>query len=167
MKKRVNKKGLSIMIGYVLLISAAIFMSFIVYAWMKSYVPKETPECPSDVSILITKAECSNNKIIIDIKNTGLFSIEGYTLSGRETDSGEIVDLSAGFYTFQTPCAPGENHFGDGLPAEAGTNQKTIDRIELIPIRIETSDEGQKKTAICGDAKISRAIDVCNLLVSS
>ena len=48
-----GKKGVSIIIGYVILIAVAITMSFLVYAWMKSYVPKEELKCPDDVFIRI------------------------------------------------------------------------------------------------------------------
>lgn len=162
------------MIGYVLLISAAVFMSFIVYTWMKSYVPKDKPECPADTSIIITKAECDGEIITIDINNNGLFSIKGYILTGI-TNNGEIVDLSDGFYGFASgDLMPGDpvtsyNH-GAEFPVESkkGVISTIIDKIELVPIREETSEEGQIKTAICGDAKVSKKFDArCSVKIGA
>ena len=42
-------------IGYVLLISMAVAMSIIVYQWLSTYVPKDTPKCPDDTSLTITE----------------------------------------------------------------------------------------------------------------
>jgi len=36
-----NKKGISVIIGYLLLVSFAIIISGMVYVWMKTYVPTE------------------------------------------------------------------------------------------------------------------------------
>jgi len=157
------------MIGYVLLISAAVFMSFIVYTWMKSYVPKDKPECPADVSITIISAECTDGLIKINIKNNGLFSTNGYILTGI-TDNGEIVDLSDGFYAFKEINNPGEENFGAEFPVDSkkGTTEIIINKIELVPIRKQENEEGQIKTAICGDAKVSKKFDpACSINIGA
>jgi len=40
-----NKRGVSIVIGYVLLIAISIVISILVYQALKTYVPKEALEC--------------------------------------------------------------------------------------------------------------------------
>ena len=44
LSSRMSKKGLSIMIGYVLLVTAAIVIGVVVYQWMKTYLPTEVPD---------------------------------------------------------------------------------------------------------------------------
>jgi hypothetical protein len=60
MIKKLNKKGISVMIGYVLLVSAAIIMGAITYNWMKIYVPtNEDLKCPDGISIAISEISCA------------------------------------------------------------------------------------------------------------
>ena len=47
-----DKRGISIVIGYILLVTVSIAMSILVYQWLKTYVPKEFLECPDGTSIL-------------------------------------------------------------------------------------------------------------------
>ena len=55
-KRKLNKKGVSVIIGYVLLIAFAILISAGVYAWLKTYVPREPLNCPDGVSIFVKEA---------------------------------------------------------------------------------------------------------------
>ena len=51
--KAAHKKGVSVMIGYVLLISFAVVMAGLVYHWAKTYIPREEVKCQEGVSIFI------------------------------------------------------------------------------------------------------------------
>lgn len=75
-----NKKAVSIMIGYILLVTAAVVMGVIVYQWLKTYVPKEAIECPDDVSLFIKDYTCNNltKELTLALQNNGKFSIAGY-----------------------------------------------------------------------------------------
>ena len=53
MNNKKNKRGISIVVGYVLLVSFAVFMGVVVYQWMKTFVPKETLDCPEGTSLFI------------------------------------------------------------------------------------------------------------------
>jgi len=55
-----KKKGVSIMIGYILLISMAAAISVFVYGWVKTYVPKDISECPDGTSLSIKEISCLN-----------------------------------------------------------------------------------------------------------
>ena len=48
-----SKKGISIMIGYILLITMSIIISGVVFQWAKTYVPADPIECPSVVSVFV------------------------------------------------------------------------------------------------------------------
>jgi hypothetical protein len=78
---RADKKGVNLMIGYVLLIVIAISLSVLVFAYLKLYLPKDEPKCYEDVSVSIDKLEClgSNTDYVVSLNltNRGLFTIHG------------------------------------------------------------------------------------------
>ena len=59
------------MIGYVLLITAALVMGAIVYQWLRTYVPTEVPECSEEISVFMKRYSCDpgTDKLTITIKN--------------------------------------------------------------------------------------------------
>ena len=91
-----NKKALSLMIGYVILITIAVAMSIIIYQWMKSYVPKEKLQCPEDVSLFIKNYSCDSDWLNMTLKNNGNFGVSGYFvhLSNKSDVELATVDLS-------------------------------------------------------------------------
>ena len=54
-----NKKALSEIVSYVLLIIIAISLSVAVYAWLEVYVPKNTVECEQGASVVIKDFSCN------------------------------------------------------------------------------------------------------------
>lgn len=82
-----NKKGVSVIVGYVLLIVIAMSLSILVYAWLKSYVLAPEEPCPEGVSLIISNFSCDNNleKIIyITFENHGKFTIDGFIARASE-----------------------------------------------------------------------------------
>ncbi len=75
-----NKKGLSEMVAYALLIAIALSLSLLVYAWLKSYTPGQTPTCPDDVSLIVSDFSCDalNLKLNLTLDNKGLFTVDGF-----------------------------------------------------------------------------------------
>ena len=75
-----NKKGVSEIIGYILLIAIVVAISVFVYQFLKSYVPKESLTCPDGVTLLIPdyKYNCLENLLNFTVQNEGTFSIGGY-----------------------------------------------------------------------------------------
>jgi len=63
-RNKKNKKAVSLMLSYVLLIVIAISVAIGVYAWLK-FVAEGTEgleKCPADVSLIIQNYECVGNK---------------------------------------------------------------------------------------------------------
>src|SRR3989344_3167864 len=75
-----NRKGVSEMISYVLLISIAIGMSLLVFGFLKLYVPKDKIECPEGTSLAIEEVSCLGNQTVLSISNRGKFSIDAFYL---------------------------------------------------------------------------------------
>ena len=46
-----NKKGVSEIIGYILLVAIVVTISIFVYQWLKTYVPQDAISCPDGVSL--------------------------------------------------------------------------------------------------------------------
>jgi len=149
-----DKKGLSIMIGYVLLVAIAIIMSMIVYQFIKTYIPREALECPGGVSVFIkeTKYDCVTNKLEVTVKNNGLFSVAGYfihattseeqelateDLSGKIDSGGKVYSNSVVFVLGKenvlSPDGEKKTIFDlSGLGFDLGNH-----KIELIPVRFQ------------------------------
>ena len=160
---RMSKKGLSIMIGYVLLITAAVVMGIIVYQWMKTYVPTEVPSCPDGTSILIKDVTCSEGyKLNVTVKNNGRFSLGGYFIRATNNSNQTIATMDLSNLTFDRYGNDtggivkflGTNPLSPGKEREVFfnlTSQKVVS-IEIIPIRYQKKDN-KWNMVICGDAK--------------
>lgn len=96
-----NKRGVSEIIAYVLLMAVVITISVIVYQWLKSYVPQEALACPDGVSVSIPDViyHCGANGVNtlnFTLENTGTFSIVGYYIKAANSSTQDIAtqDLS-------------------------------------------------------------------------
>jgi len=170
-----SKKGISIMIGYILLIGIAVTVSIFVYGYLKTYIPKDGWKCPSEVSVFLSDKECIGDYLSITIKNNGRFSIGGYFIRvTNESEEIATVDLSDKLLELE----------GDGgvkvrnavvfeakssnvlEPGESWTNLFEIGdlglgnsfKIEIIPLRFQEEEE-KTRLIVCGEAKISEQVE--------
>ena len=114
-----NKSALSNMVGYVLLIGITISLSVLVYSWLRFYVQGEDiEECSDDVNIIIRSYQCylpddetmSGGRLIVTLKNKGLFTVDGYELRVHDRRGADF-----GFYLFDE----------EGMEIEPG-NETTV-----------------------------------------
>jgi len=105
-----NKKGMSVIIGYVLLITFGLVLSVIVFNYLKTYVPKDSGSCPDGVSIFLESYSCSNGVLNITLKNNGRFNYPAYSIHVSNNPnqtiafldlSGNLSGASAGFPSSQ------------------------------------------------------------------
>ena len=167
-----NRKGLSAVMGYVLLISFAMVIGGVVYYWMASYLPGEEIECPDGVSVFIEDFECEDFQFNLTIKNNGKFNVDGYFIRGATKENQEVAteDLSeygggsGGFVRFGVGEAlrPGKSDSKifelENYPFEFLAGEKGIYSIEIIPIRYEVV-ENKERLASCSKAKIKENIN--------
>ncbi len=167
-----NKKAVSAMIGYILLVAFAIVMGGIIYNWMKSYVPKESLQCPDGTSMFLTEVECANSVLDLKFKNNGRFDLAGYFIRGAK--AGEEVatnDLSLKvvqrggikngnailFSQGENSLKPGETNIGKfNLSDYSAENE--IKMIEIIPIRFQVV-ENKKQIVACSNAQVKEVFD--------
>ena len=170
-KKRISKKGMSVVIGYVLLVTFGIIMGGIVYTYLKSYVPSEIDKCPDGVSLFVKDFTCVNNQLNLTIKNNGKFNLQGYFIHATNNSnqtlatinlakyfnallSGDGVSNNASIY-FKTD--PNEDFSPGDIANEIFSNVPAIYSIELTPVRIQKIG-GTERLVSCGSAKISEVL---------
>jgi len=75
-----NKRAVSVMVAYVILITMTLALTTIVYQWLReTATEKEVPDCPSGVNVIISNLSCSdsgNGQINLTLKNKGRFTVE-------------------------------------------------------------------------------------------
>jgi hypothetical protein len=82
-KTRKNKKGVSEVVAYVLLIVLAVSIASMVYAWLKQQpkILEEGQECPEGTKLVILNIEYNEGtNLTFDIQNRGLFTTNGFTI---------------------------------------------------------------------------------------
>ena len=169
-----NKKGVSIMIGYILLITAAVVMGAIVYNWMTTYVPLDIGSCPEDVSIFVKNYSCDQTgakQLNITLKNNGKFDIGGYFIYASVDSSKDIATLNLSSYLHQggiavgsailfvprsdNPLKPGDEFIS--VYNLTDWTQGGIKFIEIIPSRYQESNN-RKEFVSCGNAKVKEVL---------
>lgn len=78
-----NKKALSEIVGYVLLISISLALAGMVYTWLTYYVtPGQEVTCDEDVSVVIREFNysCGSNSLNLTLQNRGMFNVDGYII---------------------------------------------------------------------------------------
>jgi len=114
---RLDKKGVSLMIGYVLLIVIVISLSIAVFAYLKLYLPKDQPKCQDNVILSIDEVTCvvsetvpTQYEVSVTLTNRGLFNINGAFI--RIGGVGRIVKISLNKADEYLISAP---DFGDNI----------------------------------------------------
>jgi hypothetical protein len=99
--RKMNKRALSEVVAYVMLISMALALSGIIFAWLKTTATIEPNEkCDENIALIIKNYNCTYNpaeKIIslnLELKNQGLFTIEGYLIRTSTKDTAKIADIT-------------------------------------------------------------------------
>ena len=169
-----EKKGISLMLSYVLLIIIVIAVAIGVYAWLRFWIWEIEPieECPGRVSLIVQDYECFPTEQIIQIRveNKGLFNISGYAIKGTENKSQEawfkleeagsayIGEKVEGMYLFKSPLLPGENDIHNFSYTNIPTG--IIERVEIEAFRIQERNE-KKEIIYCDESIASQEVFGC------
>ena len=172
-----NRKGVSEMVGYILLVVFTVIMGAIVFAWLKTYVPAEALNCPDGVSVFVSEATFNDSTLKLDLslRNNGRFDIAGYFIHATNSSSQGFptIDLSPylnesfsgkKFGNSVVFCTTQESCFGqEGNIFKTG-DQKTnifdipsgitkIYSIRITPTRFQ-EENGRQRFVSCGNAKV-------------
>ncbi len=162
-RKMRNKRGVSIIVGYVLLVVIALSLSLLVYAWLKSQIPREREKCPESISLIIEDYSCDKRGKTLDItfQNKGLFNVNGFIIRIRNVSDGKT-------YTLESGGGGIENFFVEAgklkalKPNEKATQQFSYSKYgRLVEIEIEPfiTEQG---IVLCENAIISQEIVGCD-----
>lgn len=171
--RRKNKRGISVIVGYVLLIALGIIMSVIVYSYLKTYIPRDPIKCPDATSISIKEVLCDNisKSLNLTVKNNGNFNIEGFFIYGTTTPTQELAvqDLS-GFMNNNTnvsePAKFGnsiifsniKNSLQPGQEKSVGfTLNYSVYSIEVMPSRFQ-GEANKERLVSCTDSKVKQKL---------
>ncbi len=84
-----NKKAMSEIIGYVLLMLIAFSIAAIIFYFLIGAVPKNKEKCPADTNLIIQSYSYLNdNSLVIEIKNKGLFDVDGFFVHANNRTEG-------------------------------------------------------------------------------
>ncbi len=159
-KKLTNKKGISVLISYVLLISLALAMAAAAYIFLKPFAEKPLPEeaCPAGVNIVLEDYNCYDDdgqkKIDITLKNRGLFNVTGVTIR-MINETGEYPFLEGGKIN---PSLSGEDVLPVGTTKEAYLiYASAISHIKIMPFR----KDSKGYQSYCTDAIVIIPVEGC------
>jgi len=147
-KEKRDKKAVSLMISYVLLIVIAISLSILVYAWLRGKWIFAKPECREGVSLIVTNYACNNTTKIINItiENKGRYNVTGYYIKGADSKTQKIMFplkssdrlsiVENGTYYFfgweMRPLKPGEEDSSVFSYSVSGI-KNPLEKIEIAP----------------------------------
>jgi hypothetical protein len=175
-----NRRGLSEVISYILLIVVSIVMSVMVYQWLRTYVPTGSISCPDGTSIFLKNIsyDCSVAKTLtLTIQNNGKFGIDGYfihvstnpnqsvlaiiDISGNVTSGGIIFGNSIRFSDrIDNSLSPEELHNTQISSFNIKSYGGALTKVEITPFRMQVVDN-KKRVVSCNDAKLEETL-ICN-----
>ncbi len=161
--KNSNKKGVSIIIGYVLLVTFAIIISVVVFQWLRTYVPTEGAECPDGVSFYISdyNLDKDNNELSLTLRNNGRFNIEGiiayYSDGASQSIATKTIEVKSGASKFGAGflLLPKLEPNKESVVVFDTTGIANIYSIEITPTR-QQEENNRLQSVICTDAKTKK-----------
>ena len=116
---RKNKRAVSLMVSYVLLVSIVIIVSMLLFTFIREIINNANPisDCEDGTSVVLLGVVDQGNAINLSLKNNGKFSFDWVRISAGSKDGGAqyllIPDFSGGFfaghYKFPEKLKPGES----------------------------------------------------------
>ena len=166
-----DKRGISVVVGYILLVSIVIIMSVIVYQWISTYIPREDIECADGVSLFVQdyNYNCDTKSLDLTIKNSGRFDVAGYFIHATTDSSQElaVTDLSGATDLRGSGGSVNYPPDGDDLNSvSAGqifsdlfvlTSIGQIYSIEIVPLRYELVNN-RNRAVSCTNARIKERL---------
>ena len=146
---RLNKRAVSLIVSYVLLISIAVALSISVYAWLKFYVtPPQITECPGDIKLIIQDYGIETDSFNLTVKNKGTHTVEGYKIAVHIRENAEFAIYQVN--SSGAPLTPGESmsytYFYTDIEGVSVVNPVRL--IQVSPFIIEGSEKIYCKNSV-------------------
>ena len=166
-----NKKAVSLMISYVLLIGITLLVATGVYIWVKSYANiNPATDCNEDTSVVLEEAICTNQLELV-FRNNGRFSVDGVFVSVGDDE--EIVPVTylypadffagsqEGNYIFEQRLKP---NAVDRAVFSKRVRGGDIQFSEIKIVQFQPFIYEGKNKIICSNAIIKQPINNCMLV---
>ncbi|HRZ85612.1 MAG TPA: hypothetical protein P5277_02420 [Candidatus Paceibacterota bacterium] len=180
MVKIKNKRGLSEIVSYVLLILIAIIIAGFVWYWVSTLTPKCKLECPDDLGLTVDWYGCHQSSgsevtkyVSMIVRLTGFSEVDGlnvkfaktetggavYTLRGRGP-TGQVLPMSQnGSFYFTSPMGQNEEL---NITFDY-TSLGNIKKVQIIPVYYNTKCEDKKlEYALCSKNMLIQPIEGCS-----
>jgi len=147
-----DKRAVSEIVAYVILITIALGLATLVYTWLQfqAKLPGDQ-ECPDDVALIIKSAvyTCGANQLDLTLQNKGLFNITGYRVRVSTQANADIgdIDLTGEGFAIES-IGPGKEvslRFDSASSPKLPSNPPVLTYLEVQPYVIKN----QMKT-FCG-----------------
>ena len=162
-----NRTGVSLMVGYVLLIAIAVALATAVFFYLKLYLPAESSECYQDISLTIDSVRCvynpvssgspTSSTVYINVTNKGFFSVDGAYIKIGDADRILRKDLNSPEEGFNSSC----NNYSTNLMPDStfcGIFPYAKTPSEIQEISIEPLIWMDNKPVLCPEAIVSKKI---------
>ncbi len=179
-----NKKGVSEIIGYMLLVVFGIVIGAIVFVWLRSYAPTEALNCPDGTSILMKGLSYNNTTLQLSLttKNNGQFDIGGYFIhaSNNSGQTLETIDIS----TYLNESYGGKKLGNAVLFSVNGLNSNSLSpgnektnifdipteigkpySITVIPTRFQVDNNNRQRFVSCSGAVVKQIITAPSICI--
>jgi hypothetical protein len=175
-----SKKGVSEMVGYVLLIAIGLGLAIGFYVWVSNYAefnPKDV-DCEDGTSLIIESYTCTdlgaNPGIQLTMKNNGLFNIDGFIFpvgnNPLKTPVSNLIPNSVnptpGKYQFIPPLKPGESRvveFTNKLTSSPISYLDSINTTLVIPFIISKTKVGPREIICKNSVLPQQTINDCKI----
>lgn len=161
----VNKKGISEIISYVILIAIAMGVSIGVFIWLKDFANVSPRiDCKEGTSLRLDEVTCDAYQIKIKVKNNGNFNIDGFIITASDdVNKLPIRKLLAVYGPGEIPSPPGYYDFNSSLKPSDEPREISFAKggyIESIQIQPYIRDE-KEKIVVCENAFIRQDVTGC------
>ena len=176
--EEIKKKGVSLMISYVLLISIAIALAIAIFSWLNLISNVEPlKECNEGTSLILSSYYCNKTEhtITISVKNNGRFNIDGFILA-ITNDTKKIPDvylkpnvsatkIKGGYWYFYAPLKPGNiNATKFEMKEEKIEGEwEDVDFKYIRIIKLQPFIKYKDRIIVCEDAVIEQEIKNCQV----
>ncbi|MCX6750828.1 MAG: hypothetical protein NTZ83_05200 [Candidatus Pacearchaeota archaeon] len=175
MKTRKSKKGVSVIVGYVLLITFSVFLGAIVYKFLVTLPPREGLNCPDTTSLLIESYnyDCDSKILTLNIVNNGKFNVGGYFIYGADSpnltvgntelsqlnmaDDSKLTPLGVKFGSFTAKNSLKPNDEETDYYNLTSINRQ-IFLVQIVPIRWQTQNRKMNLVS-CQDAIVRKGVE--------
>ncbi len=151
-----NKKALSEVVGYTILIVIAISLSVLVYAFLRNYIPKEAPTCEEDLNLIVQNYACKGNMLNLTLLNKGLFKADAvYLRFGNSSQKIKDQINKDNFLLYGSDNRPGLN------PQESSSSTYVIppaNSLTNYELELEPAVIINKKIVVCEKSIITQPI---------